>query len=123
MRRIVYSTLGLLLIAVAIGLAAILLDAELGYGLLLGSSLSTVFFLITAVVALRSAHLTAEKLAALVLGSWLLKIIALIVILVWLQDQDFYSRPALFLALLLTTAITLVADAMITLKTRVPYVE
>ena len=40
-----------------------------------------------------------------------------------LKDQDFYNRPALFFALLLTTAITLVADALITLKTRVPYVE
>lgn len=123
MRRIVYLTLALLLGAVILGVLALLADSALGYGILIGSSLSTIFFLITALVSLRSAHLSAEKLAGVVLGSWLLKIIALIAVLVWLKDQDFYNRPALFFALLLTTAITLVADALITLKTRVPYVE
>lgn len=123
MRRIVYTTLALLLGAVILGVLALLIDSALGYGILIGSSLSTIFFLITALVSLRSAHLSAEKLAGVVLGSWLLKIIALIAVLVWLKDQDFYNRPALFFALLLTTAITLVADALITLKTRVPYVE
>lgn len=123
MRRIVYLTLALLLGAVILGVLTLLADSALGYGILIGSSLSTIFFLITALVSLRSAHLSAEKLAGVVLGSWLLKIIALIAVLVWLKDQDFYNRPALFFALLLTTAITLVADALITLKTRVPYVE
>jgi hypothetical protein len=123
MRRIVYTTFALLLFAVALGLVALLIESALGYGILIGSSLSTVFFLITALVSLRSANLSAEKLAGVVLGSWLLKIIALIAILVWLKDQDFYNRTGLFLALLVTTTITLVADAIITLKTRVPYVE
>jgi hypothetical protein len=123
MRRIVYTTFALLLFAVALGLVALLIESALGYGILIGSSLSTVFFLITALVSLRSANLSAEKLAGVVLGSWLLKIIALIAILVWLKDQDFYNRTGLFLALLATTTITLVADAIITLKTRVPYVE
>ena len=123
MRRIVYTTLALLLFAVALGLVALLIESALGYGILIGSSLSTVFFLITALVSLRSANLSTEKLAGVVLGSWLLKIIALIGILVWLKDQDFYNRPALFFALLITTAVTLVADALITIKTRVPYVE
>lgn len=123
MRRIVKTTLALLFITLALGLVTFMLDTSLGYAILIGSSLSTLFFLVSAIVALRSAHLSAEKLAAVVLGSWLVKIIALIAVLVWLKDQDFYSRPALFLALLLTTSITLVADALITLKTRVPYVE
>jgi hypothetical protein len=123
MRRIVYTTFALLLFAVALGLVALLIESALGYGILIGSSLSTVFFLITALVSLRSANLSAEKLAGVVLGSWLLKIIALIGILVWLKDQDFYNRPALFFALLITTVVTLVADALITIKTRVPYVE
>ena len=123
MRRIVRTTLALLFVTVALGFVTFMLDTSLGYAILIGSSLSTLFFLVTAVVALRSAHLSAEKLAAVVLGSWLLKIIVLIAVLVWLKDQDFYSRPALFFALLLTTAITLVADALITVKTRVPYVE
>ncbi|MFZ9309714.1 MAG: hypothetical protein ACO24W_05975 [Candidatus Nanopelagicales bacterium] len=123
LRRIVTATLVLLIIALAFGVVLFLFDRELGYGILLGSSISMVFFLVTALVTLRSARLSAEKLAAMVLGSWLVKVIVLIAILVWLKDQDFYNRTGLFLALLVTTGITLVADALITLKTRVPYVN
>ena len=123
LRRIVYATLLLLLGAVLLGVITLFFDTHLGYGILIGSILSTLFFLVTALVTLRSASLSAEKLAGAVLGSWLIKIIMLILILVWLKDQDFYHRTGLFLALLITTTITLVADALITLKTRVPYVE
>jgi hypothetical protein len=123
MRRIVKMTLLLLLLGVGVGAVVLFINQQVGSGIVIGSSISLGFFLVSAIVALRTATSSPEKLAVIVLSSWLLKIIVLIALLAWLQNQDFYDRLALFLALLFTTVITLVSDALITLKTRVPYVE
>lgn len=123
MRRIVKFTLLLLMLGVASGLAVWTKDSQVGIGIVIGSALSLGFFLVTAIVALRTATSAPEKLAVVVLSSWLVKMIVLIALLVWLQNQDFYNRLALFMALMLTTVITLVADALISIKTKVPYVE
>ena len=123
MRRIVRATLALLVLAVLLGIVTMFVNQPVGFGILIGSSVSLLFFLVSALVALRTASSSPEKLAIWVLSSWLLKIVVLIAILAWLQNQEFYNRLSLFLALLLTTIITLAADALITIKTRVPYVE
>ena len=123
MRRIVRATLALLVLAVLLGIVTMFVNQPVGIGILIGSTVSLLFFLVSALVALRTASSSPEKLAIWVLSSWLLKIVVLIAILAWLQNQEFYNRLSLFLALLLTTIITLAADALITIKTRVPYVE
>ena len=123
MRRIVKATLSLLLVSLGVGAVVLFINQQVGSGIVIGSSISLGFFLVSAIVGLRTATSSPEKLAVIVLSSWLLKIIVLIALLAWLQNQDFYDRLALFLALLFTTVITLVADALITLKTLVPYVE
>ena len=123
MKKIVKSTLALLALAIAAGLLTSLVNQPVGYGLLVGSAISLGFFLVTALVALRTATTSPEKLGLVVLSSWLVKMVVLIALLAWLQNQNFYDRVALFLALVLTTVVTLVADALISIKTRVPYVE
>jgi hypothetical protein len=123
MQKIVKSTLALLALAIAAGLLTSLINQPVGYGLLIGSAISLGFFLVTAVVALRTATTSPEKLGLVVLSSWLVKMVVLIALLAWLQNQNFYDRVALFLALVLTTVVTLVADALISIKTRVPYVD
>jgi hypothetical protein len=123
MRRIVRFTLGFLILGVACGMVISLSDQPIGYGIIIGSSVSLGFFLVTALVALQTATSAPERLAVVVLSSWLLKMVVLIALLAWLQNQDFYDRLALFLTLTLTTVLTLIADALISVKTKVPYVE
>lgn len=94
-----------------------------GWGVLLGGGIPWAFFGVTAVTALKTAGISAEKLGAIVLGSWLLKIIALLAVLAWMRGQDFYNRPIFFITLLIATAGLLIAEAQITLKAKVPYVQ
>ena len=123
MQKIVKSTLALLGLAIVAGLLISLVNQPVGIGILIGSAISLGFFLLTALVALRTATTSPDKLGLVVLSSWLVKMVVLIALLAWLQNQNFYDRVALFLALVLTTVVTLVADALISIKTRVPYVE
>ena len=92
-------------------------------GILLGGGLAWVFFAFTAVTALRTASLKPQYLGFVVLGSWLIKIILLLFVLAWLRGEEFYSRPAFFATLLIATFAMLTFEALITLKTRVPYVD
>ena len=77
----------------------------------------------TVAVALATARMDPTKLGMWVLGSWLLKMVLLIVVLVVLRGATFYSRPALFVALLVGTAGSLLLEARVVTSTRVPYVE
>jgi len=93
------------------------------WGALIGMGLAAGFFAITVGVALRTAALDVTALGAAVLGSWLIKMILLIVVLVLLRDADFYSRPVLFVTLLLGTIGALVLEAVVVTRTQVPYTE
>ncbi len=64
-----------------------------------------------------------ERAGASVLGSWIVKMVLLMVVLVLLREADFYSRPVLFVALLVGTVGTLLLEAFVVVRTRVPYVE
>lgn len=125
MRRLL--TLGLIAFAVAMPVVAVigyLIDGSAGvWGALLGLALPLAFFSITAIVALLTVRLRPEVLGAAVLGSWLLKIIVLIGVLVPLSNADFYNRMVFFVVLLLGTFGYLALEAVIVLRTRVPYVE
>jgi ABC-type transport system involved in cytochrome c biogenesis permease component len=85
--------------------------------------LAVAFFGITVVLALATARMAPTQLGLWVLGSWLAKMVLIIAVLALLRDQDFYSRPALFLALLVGTAGSLLLEARIVATTKVPYVE
>ncbi len=113
-------------------LIALPLSALVGYllaggpglwGALTGMGIAVAFFAITVVVALSTAGLDVSTLGIAVLGSWLVKMVLLILVLVVLRDADYYSRPALFLALLVGTIGSLVLEALVVLRTQVPYLE
>jgi hypothetical protein len=93
------------------------------WGALIGMGLAVAFFGVTVAVALATARMDPTRLGIWVLGSWLVKMVLLIVVLALLRDADFYSRPALFAALLVGTAGSLLLEARIVTSTRVPYVE
>lgn len=118
---------GLVGFAVALPVVALvgfLVDGGPGvWGAVLGLALPLAFFSITAVVALVTVRLRPEYLGAAVLGSWLLKIIVLIAVLVPLSHADFYNRVVFFVVLLLGTFGYLALEAVIVLRTKVPYVE
>lgn len=93
------------------------------WGAAIGMGLAAGFFAITVGVALVTASLDVTALGATVLGSWLIKIVVLIVVLALLRDADFYSRPVLFVALLVGTMGALVLEAVVATRTQVPYTE
>ena len=79
-------------------------------------------FLGITAAALFTARLSPSTLGAAVLGSWLLKIVVLLVALIALDGRDFYSR-GVFVVFLLGTAGFLVVEAIVVVRTKVPYVE
>ena len=116
-------------IAAAIALPA---AALLGYliagmpglwGGLLGIGIAVAFLAVTVIVGLATAGAEAAMLGFAVLGSWLIKIIVLIGVMAFLRGQDFYSRPVLFVSLLVGIAGTLFIEWRVVSTTKVPYVE
>ena len=125
MRRVLRVGLVALLVALPVALlVGWAIDGTAGlWGALIGMGIATAFFALTVGVALGTARLDVTALGAAVLGSWLVKMILLIVVLVLLRDADFYSRPVLFVTLLLATMGALVLEAVVVSRTRVPYTE
>ncbi len=123
-RTLRFAALGavvLLAIAVPVGWAVAGVPGV--WGAVLGVAVPVLFLGITAVVALFTARLSPTTLGAAVLGSWLLKIALLIVVLVALDGRDFYDRGVFFVVFLVGTAGFLVVEALVVVRTRVPYVE
>ena len=125
MRRVVRT--GAVAAAIALPVSALLgllLGGAAGaWGALIGMGIAVGFFGITVAVALSTARMGPTQLGVWVLGSWLLKMVLLIVVLALLRGATFYSRPALFVALLLGTVGSLLIEARVVTSTRVPYVE
>lgn len=113
-------------------LAALVLAAGLGWlvdgsaglwGGILGIAIPVGFFSITVIVALLTLRVRPEIFGAAILGSWILKLIALIAVLALLSNADFYNKTVFFIAFLVGTIGYLVGEAVIVMKTRVPYIE
>jgi hypothetical protein len=125
MRRVL--RIGLIASLVALPLAVLIGHLVAGaagaWGAAIGMGIAVGFFTITVGVALATAGMDATALGASVLGSWLIKMVLLLVALALLRDADFYSRPVLFIALLVGTIGTLVLEALVVTRTQVPYTE
>jgi hypothetical protein len=125
MRRIlrVGSVAGALLLLTA-ALAGWLVRGEAGlWAGVVGALLPLGFFGVTVVVALASARMSATSLGVAVLGSWLVKMVLLIVVLVLLRDAQFYDRTVFGVVLLLGIVAALAVEALVVVRTRVPYIE
>ncbi len=93
------------------------------WGAILGIAIPVAFYSITVIVALVTLRVRPGVFGAAILGSWIAKIALLIVVLAILSRTDFYSRGVFFVAFLIGTIGYLVAEALIVVKTRVPFIE
>lgn len=79
-----------------------------------------VFTILSIVVVLRFDPV---YLFGAVLGSWLLKLVLFIVVLVGVRDQSFIDPVIFFLALVVGLVLNLLVDAIIMMKSKLPYVS
>lgn len=93
------------------------------WGGLLGIAIPVAFFSITVIVAIVTVRVRPEVFGAAILGSWLLKIVVLIAVLAVLSGADFYDRAVFFGAFVVGTVGYLVTEAIVVMRTRVPYIE
>lgn len=123
-RTLLLAAIGaVVLLAIAVPVGWAIAGVPGIWGAVLGVTVPVLFLGITAAVALLTARLSPSKLGAAVLCSWLLKIVVLIVVLVALDGRDFYARGVFFVVFLLGTAGFLVVEALVVIRTKVPYVE
>ena len=125
MRRVLRIGLiaSLVALPIAVLIGYLVAGASGAWGAAIGMGIAVAFFTITVGVALVTAGMDATALGASVLGSWLVKMVLLLVVLALLRDADFYSRPVLFVSLLVGTIGTLVLEALVVTRTQVPYTE
>lgn len=115
------AAVGALILA---GVVGYLVDGSSGlWGGVLGIAVPVAFFTVTVIVAIVTVRLRPEILGAAILGSWILKLIILIAVLAALSNADFYNRTVFFIAFTLGTVGYLILEAVIVVRTRVPYTE
>ena len=113
----------LVALVVAGGLGYLVAGTQGLWGGVLGIAIPVAFYSITVIVAVVTVRVRPEIFGAAILGSWVLKIAVLIGVLAVLRDATFYSRGAFFVAFVVGTVGYLVAEAVIVVRTRVPYLE
>lgn len=119
-----WGSVGSLVALVLAGGIGWLVDGTAGlWGGVLGIALPVSFFSITVIVALLTLAVRPEIFGAAILGSWVIKLIVLIAVLALLSGADFYNRTVFFVAFLIGTVGYLIAEAVIVVRTRVPFIE
>lgn len=119
-----WGTLGSVVAMIVAGAVGWWAEGSAGlWGAVLGIVVPVAFFSITVIVALVTLRVKPQVFGAAILGSWLIKIVVLVVVLALLSRADFYSRTAFFIAFVIGTIGYLVTEAVIVIKTRVPYLE
>lgn len=113
---------GIVVAALAGALGWLIAGGAVGVSIGVGCALAVAFFGVTSIAALLTRRLGAQVLAAVVLGGWLLKLLALIVILGVIVDLTGLQRIPFALALVLTTVVYLMMQAVVVLRVRQPYV-
>lgn len=121
MMRVGLLTL-LALAPVATGLGALVAGRPGVWGALLGLALPALVLLVTLGAALATRRSRPEVLAAAVLGSYLFKLVLVIAVLAVLRGLDGYDRPVLGVTALVGLTVALVAEAVATVRAKVPYV-
>ena len=121
MMRVGLLTL-LALAPVATGLGALVAGRAGVWGALLGLALPALVLVVTLGAALATRRSRPEVLAAAVLGSYLLKLVLVIAVLAVLRGLDGYDRPVLGVTALVGLTVALVAEAVATVRAKVPHV-
>jgi hypothetical protein len=119
-----WGSVGSLVALVLAGGIGWVIDGTSGlWGGVLGIAIPVVFFSITVIVALFTLAVRPEIFGAAILGSWVIKLILLIAVLALLSGADFFNRAIFFVAFVVGTVGYLLAEAVIVVRTRVPFVE
>jgi hypothetical protein len=119
-----WGSMGSLIAMVVAALVGWLIDGPAGmWGGILGIAIPVAFYSITVIVAVVTVRLRPELFGAAILGSWIVKIAVLIAVLAVLSRADFFNRGVFFAAFVVGTIGYLVAEAIIVVRTRVPYIE
>lgn len=93
------------------------------WGMLIGAALTAAFVAVTGTAGYLSADRSMGFTTAVVLGGPLVKIVIAAVVLLLLRDLDFFSTPALLVALLLGLVVPLAFEAQALTSARVGYVD
>lgn len=119
-----WGTVGsVIVMVVAAGIGWLIAGTPGLWGAILGIAIPVAFYSITVIVALVTLRVRPGVFGAAILGSWIVKIALLVVVLAILSRTDFYNRGVFFVAFLIGTIGYLVAEALIVVKTRVPFIE
>ena len=119
-----WGSIGSLVAMVIAAIAGWFVDGSAGlWGGVLGIAIPVAFYSITVIVAVVTVRLRPELFGAAILGSWIVKIAVLIAVLAVLSRADFFNRGVFFAAFVVGTIGYLVAEAVIVVRTRVPYIE
>lgn len=95
---------------------------------LIGTAMSVAFMGITAGSILLANRVAGNESAiggffGIIMGGWLLKFVVFLVLLVVLQDREWIQPMVLFLCIIAGVVGSLVVDAVVVMKSRMPYVS
>lgn len=125
MRRVLLFTASGLAVMLPLGALAgwLIGGSEVGWGILLGLGIPAAFLGMTVLVGVLAAGLDNTRFVGVVVASLLVKMILLIVVLAQLRGAEFFSTGAFFVAFVVGVAGWLLTEAIVVMKTRVPYVD
>jgi len=128
LRRILsYGLYVALAIAVVGSIVGFVVDGGTGVlSALIGTAMSVAFMGITAGSILLANRVAGKESAiggffGIIMGGWLLKFIVFLVLLVLLQDRAWIQPMVLFLCIIAGVIGSLVVDAVVVMKSRMPY--
>lgn len=126
-RILVYGAYVALAIAVVGCVVGYLVDGGTGVlSALIGTVMSVAFMGITAGSILLANRIAGNESAiggffGIIMGGWLLKFVVFLVLLVVLQDRLWIQPMVLFLCIIAGVVGSLVVDAVVVMKSRMPY--
>lgn len=128
LRRILsYGLYVALAIAVVGSIVGFVFDGGTGVlSALIGTAMSVAFMGITAGSILLANRVAGKESAiggffGIIMGGWLLKFVVFLVLLVLLQDRAWIQPMVLFLCIIAGVIGSLVVDAVVVMKSRMPY--
>jgi uncharacterized membrane protein len=126
-RILIYGVYVALAIAVVGSIVGFVIDGGTGVlSALIGTAMSVAFMGITAGSILLANRVAGNESAiggffGIIMGGWLLKFVVFLVLLVLLQDRAWIQPMVLFFCIIAGVIGSLVVDAVVVMKTRMPY--
>ena len=90
---------------------------------LIGATLALLFSSLTALSVFFGGKLSLGGFFGVVLGGWIVKLIGFVILIALLKGASFIAGPVLFFTLIASIMGSLVVDALVVTKARMPIVE